>query len=99
MAKRPKKLRSTPKNPPLPSQNPRPKPTPKAGGIRPLAHPPSQPQFITIADAAARLSVSVETIWRWIAHGKLVVVRVGCRVLIPLGAFVPFLRMLPPAQP
>ena len=98
MAKRPKRPSSTPKKPPLPPQTPAPKPTSRSGGKQPPA-PPSQPQFITIADAAVRLGVSIKTIHRWIQAGKLAAVRVGRQIRIPLGAFVHFLGTLPPARP
>jgi excisionase family DNA binding protein len=99
MAKRPKRPSSTPKKPALPPQSPGQKPAPKGRGKRRPAQPPSQPQLITIADAATRLGVSIKTIRRWIQAGKLAAVRVGRQIRIPLGAFVHFLGTLPPARP
>jgi excisionase family DNA binding protein len=79
----------------MPPQTPAPKPTRKAGGTR----PPSQPQFITIAEAAVRLGVSEKTVRRWIRDGKLPAVRMGSQIRIPLGALLHFIGSLPPAQP
>lgn len=98
MAKRPKRPSSTPKKPLLPPQTPAPKPASKAGGMQPPT-PPSQPQFVTIAAAAARLGVSIKTIRRWIRDRKLAAVRMGSQIRIPLGALLHFIGGLPPARP
>lgn len=99
MARRPKRSVSAPKNQPLPPHVPAPKPTPKARGTRPPTQPRSQPQFITIADAADRLGVSIKTVRRWIAAGRLAAVRMGSQIRIPLGGLVHFIGALPPARP
>lgn len=96
--KHPRKTSSKkPKNPPKPPQT--------SGARSPSAQrptkskPKTQPQFITIADAAARLGVSEKTIRRWIAAGRLAAVRMGSHIRIPLGALLHFIGGLPPAQP
>lgn len=75
------------------------KPAQQAAASQPPKQPASPPQLITIADAAARLGVSIKTIRRWIQAGKLAAVRVGRQIRIPLGAFMHFLGTLPPARP
>jgi excisionase family DNA binding protein len=96
--KRPNKSSSNkPKIPPQRSQS-------SGGGSHPArrrikAQLPAQPQFITIADAAARLGVSEKTIRRWISASRLAAVRMGSHIRIPLGALLHFIGGLPPAQP
>ena len=96
--KRPNKPSSgKPKTPPQRPQTSSTEPRPARRPGKP--QPPAQPQFITIADAAARLGVSEKTIRRWIARGKLAAVRAGSQIRIPIGAFLQFIGTLPPARP
>lgn len=86
-----------PKNPPKPPQTcgARSRSARRSSKPQPLA----RPQFITIADAAARLGVSEKTIRRWITRSEIAAVRVGSHIRIPLGAFLHFIGGLPPARP
>ena len=99
------KRRKTPKPglPPIPPQAPAPKPAnnptpPKRANPR-KPKPAPQPQFITIADAAARLGVSEKTIRRWIAAGLLAAVRMGSQIRISISALLHFISTLHPAKP
>jgi excisionase family DNA binding protein len=99
------KRRKTPKPglPPILPQAPTPKPAIKPTPPKPvkprLPRPAPQPQFITIAEAAARLGVSEKTIRRWIAAGLLAAVRMGSQIRISVSALLHFISTLHPAKP
>lgn len=55
-------------------------------------HPNSEPDWLTKAEAAERLSVSLRTLERWIARGLLPAARVGSLVRISREQFESFKR-------
>jgi excisionase family DNA binding protein len=77
MARRPKRPASTPKSLSHQSQPPAPKSAKPARARRPKKQSQTQPLFLTVEEAAARLRVSTKTIRRWIDSGELPAVRVG----------------------
>lgn len=47
---------------------------------------PTERDLLSLADVAYRLSVSRTTVWRLVREGRLPVVRIGSRTLVPRSA-------------
>lgn len=59
---------------------------PVARALAEMAAAPLRPRLVSVEVGAAYLAVSAKTLRRWIADGRLDVVRLGRRVLVEVAA-------------
>lgn len=55
-------------------------------------------EYLKVGDVAARLHVSRQAVYNWIAEGRLEAVRVGKSVRVPVSALLRFMQPVKPGE-